>query len=503
MADDDSPVKHPAVDSQYDLDVSGKIDIAEAEEAEADKFELTRGGGAYDDKWKGKWAKWQGWLGGASGSSFDGWLTTTSSQIGQIMLSIPNAYAKMGLAAGLVVSVGSGFISVYTLILLVHLYEERKKRLILAGKWYGEKGAGKSITQYHEVVGYLCGPFLGGVTAAFIIANVLGITVAQVVACSSDAYYWRAGIDKRTWALIFGGILQLAVLVPTLRHTRIINILGLVGTTYTVWWIVIACATSGLGVSPLATRAPQSLQQFYTGFGVLLVAYGGHCISFEVMDGLNMPKKYRRIGFLAFLYIFVLTVPHSTAVQLTYPTNNAKNGNVYGALPHTWAMNISIFLMIVHQICAFIYYNAPMFYMWEKMLGIHTSSLWIRIPSRLPITLLAWLIGVAFPFYGTLNSVIGALSGPVISFAMPCLAFNITYWKKKSRDEVALSPFRWMIKYTGWNGIFAFNWFVIIFYLVNGTGLSLFYSIKTFVQAVNQYKFFAQCYQCTPAVLHG
>ena len=37
-------------------------------------------------------------------------------------------------------------------------------------------------------------------------------------------------------------------------------------------------------------------------------------------------RHYRRIGFLAFLYIFTLTVPHSTAVQLVYPTNNAKNG---------------------------------------------------------------------------------------------------------------------------------------------------------------------------------
>ena len=51
-------------------------------------------------------------------------------QIGQIMLSIPNAYAKMGLAAGLCLSIGSGFISAYTIVLLVHLYEERKRRLV-------------------------------------------------------------------------------------------------------------------------------------------------------------------------------------------------------------------------------------------------------------------------------------------------------------------------------------------------------------------------------------
>lgn len=51
-------------------------------------------------------------------------------QIGQIMLSMPNAYAKMGLTAGLILSLFSGMVSAYTIVLLVHLYEERKKRLV-------------------------------------------------------------------------------------------------------------------------------------------------------------------------------------------------------------------------------------------------------------------------------------------------------------------------------------------------------------------------------------
>ena len=52
----------------------------------------------------------------------------------------------------------------------------------------------------------------------------------------------------RTWALIFGAILQVSIFVPTLRHTRVINILGLVGTTYTVWYIVITAGRSGRGI---------------------------------------------------------------------------------------------------------------------------------------------------------------------------------------------------------------------------------------------------------------
>jgi hypothetical protein len=42
---------------------------------------------------------------------------------------------------------------------------------------------------------------------------------------------------RRDLALIFGGLMQLSVMLPTLRHFRIINILGLFGTSYTAWCV--------------------------------------------------------------------------------------------------------------------------------------------------------------------------------------------------------------------------------------------------------------------------
>ncbi|KAK9786495.1 hypothetical protein WJX73_005462 [Symbiochloris irregularis] len=35
------------------------------------------------------------WLGGEAGTNWDGWLLTVASQIGQILLTFPNAYAKV------------------------------------------------------------------------------------------------------------------------------------------------------------------------------------------------------------------------------------------------------------------------------------------------------------------------------------------------------------------------------------------------------------------------
>ena len=39
-----------------------------------------------------------------------------------------------------------------------------------------------------------------------------------------------------------------------------------------------------------------------------------------------VPQNYRYIYFLSYLYIFSLTIPHSTAVQLAWPQISLKNG---------------------------------------------------------------------------------------------------------------------------------------------------------------------------------
>eukprot|EP00878_Enallax_costatus_P005526 GHUV01005798.1.p2 GENE.GHUV01005798.1~~GHUV01005798.1.p2 ORF type:complete len:155 (+),score=30.50 GHUV01005798.1:518-982(+) len=77
--------------------------------------------------WRGKL---NGWLGGDAGLPVDGWLTTCCSQVGQIMLTLPNAYSKVGLLAALPLSIGCACLSFWTMFCLIALYVERKHRLV-------------------------------------------------------------------------------------------------------------------------------------------------------------------------------------------------------------------------------------------------------------------------------------------------------------------------------------------------------------------------------------
>lgn len=47
--------------------------------------------------------------------------------------------------------------------------------------------------------------------------------------------------------------------------------------------------------------------------------------------------------------------------------------------------------------------------------------------------LFLWFIAVAFPFYGLINSIIGALTGSMVSFILPAFAYNWYYLQSSER----------------------------------------------------------------------
>eukprot|EP00882_Tetradesmus_deserticola_P025209 GHRQ01027672.1.p1 GENE.GHRQ01027672.1~~GHRQ01027672.1.p1 ORF type:complete len:406 (+),score=102.40 GHRQ01027672.1:318-1535(+) len=219
-----------------------------------------------------------------------------------------------------------------------------------------------------------------------VVVSLFGTNVAQIVASASDAYYLNDtnSLDKRQLGIVFGALMQLSVLLPTLRHFRFINIFGLVGTTYTAWYIVVAAAMHGIAPNA-GQRTATSMRNFYNGFAVIMSAFGGHANAIEIMDSMFVPEGYTRVYGWSFLYIFSLTLPHSTAVQLAWPDQALHNGNVYGILPLTLAKQLSIYLMLVHQLIAFCLYSAPLYYMCEKALRVHTKPIYIRVLARLPV----------------------------------------------------------------------------------------------------------------------
>ncbi|CAK0736775.1 hypothetical protein CVIRNUC_000801 [Coccomyxa viridis] len=439
-------------------------------------------------------------LGGDAGSRFDGWLLTVSSQIGQIMLTMPNAMAKMGLIPAIPLAIFIACMSLWSMKMLICLYVARRSILIVQKQWIGEDGV-RSVTQYHDVMGAILGKFAKGIVMVVIVISLFGTCLSQIVASSSDAYYIHGhnGPDKRTWVLIFGAIMMLTPLLPTFRHFRIINFIGFFTSTFTTWYIVIQSGVHGITYTQMNLR-PRSLQEFYVGISVLVSAFGGHAVALEIMDSMFKPEQYGGVYLGAFFYIFSLTLPHSIAANLAFPHKVLLNGNVYGAMPASHVRSLSICLMLIHQICAFAYYSAPLYYITEKALRVHHKPFYIRVPCRYPVALLIWFCALLAPYYGTLNALIGACTSPCIAFIFPALAFTWYFRKPERRKNASHKPPEWMrAKWLGgenWTFCFILNYFMIAIMLVNGTGFGIVFSIKQIISDVHNFSLFPACFQC-------
>ena len=170
------------------------------------------------------------------------------------------------------------------------LYVEYKRAKINEGKW------GKHTTQYHDLFAFHAGKYVGYAAEVFIILQCLGTGVAQVVACAADWYAVDKSYSKRQLQVFWGAVLQIFIIFPTFRHFRILNILALVGTTYTAIYLLNICRVQGYGwyTGPYrlwpAPNAPTAIPQvtgpqfFFTGTVVILNSLGGHAIATEMID---------------------------------------------------------------------------------------------------------------------------------------------------------------------------------------------------------------------------
>ncbi|DBA95338.1 TPA: Lymphocyte transmembrane adapter 1 [Trebouxia sp. C0006] len=424
----------------------------------------------------------KGWRGGA-GASSDAWLTSSAAQIGQVMLALPHAVSNTGMRAAIPLITIYTLASMWTIHLLTSLYVDLKARKVRAGTWEG--GHEKRATQYFEVMHQLTGSrIVKYFVMVIVIISLLCTGIAQIIAIATGMYYLKDTISKRVWALVWGAILTCTMtLVPTFRHFRILNIISLAGTAYTAVYLI-------------AQSGPAKMQNLFLGANVFMSGFGGHSMSFEVIDAMFQPSRYDSVYPYSYLYTYFVTVPHSFMTQLAYPTANAKYSNIYGAVPVDGWRNASIILMIIHQCVAYALYVTPVFFMWEKLVHTHDKPLWIRLPSRLPVALFVWLIALLFPFFDTINAIQGSIGYSFTAFVFPAGFYLWVYRSPQARANAPKQP-RFI---GGWTVALTLNLFLFIYFLVFGVGFGTWASIKNLVSQINTLGVFANCYQCSSIV---
>ncbi|RZR97659.1 hypothetical protein BHM03_00026888 [Ensete ventricosum] len=400
------------------------------------------------------------------GSAWDAWFSCASNQVlsvAQVLLTLPYSFSQLGMLSGVILQLFYGFMGSWTAYLISVLYIEyrsRKEKEIVSFK--------NHVIQWFEVLDGLLGPYWKAAGLAFNCTFLLFGSVIQLIACaSSNIYYINDRLDKRTWTYIFGACCATTVFIPSFHNYRIWSFLGLGMTTYTAWYLTIAAVVHGqlftgwllffpfepeAEVSAVAScRARPFSRQLLLGgevdeaLNICLerppldrLAHGfvvADIVCREIMHAMWKPQRFKYIYLLATVYVFTLTLPSAAAVYWAFGDQLLTHSNAFSLLPKSRWRDAAVILMLIHQFITFGFACTPLYFVWEKVIGMHdTKSICLRALARLPVVIPIWFLAIIFPFFGPINSAVGALLVSFTVYIIPAMAHMLTYRTPSARQ---------------------------------------------------------------------
>ncbi|PQP96333.1 auxin transporter-like protein 2 [Prunus yedoensis var. nudiflora] len=400
------------------------------------------------------------------GSAYDAWFSCASiSDVAQVLLTLPYSFSQLGMLSGILFQLFYGLLGSWTAYLISSLYVEYRTR-----KEREKVDFRNHVIQWFEVLDGLLGKHWRNVGLAFNCTFLLFGSVIQLIACASNIYYINDNLDKRTWTYIFGACCATTVFIPSFHNYRVWSFLGLVMTTYTAWYLTIASFLHGQ-VEGVKHSGPTKLVLYFTGATNILYTFGGHAVTVEIMHAMWKPQKFKAIYLYATLYVLTLTLPSASAVYWAFGDMLLNHSNAFSLLPKSPFRDMAVILMLIHQFITFGFACTPLYFVWEKAIGMHECKACAREQQRDCL----W-------------------SSP------SALAHIFTYKSAAARENAVERPPRFL---GGWIGSYTINVFVVVWVFVVGFGFGGWASITNFVHQIDTFGLFTKCYQCLSTTTHG
>ncbi|XP_054782673.1 auxin transporter protein 1-like [Prosopis cineraria] len=142
-------------------------------------------------------------------------------------------------------------------------------------------------------------------------------------------------------------------------------------------------------------------------------------VTVEIMHAMWKPQTFKYIYLFATIYVFTLTIPSTAIVYWAFGDQLTKQSNVLALLPRS-----SWFACM------------PLYFVWEKVIRMHdTKSICLRALSRLPIIIPIWFLAIIFPFFGPINSTVGALLVNFTVYIILVMAYMLTFRSASVRQK--------------------------------------------------------------------
>ncbi|KAF2449515.1 hypothetical protein P171DRAFT_194710 [Karstenula rhodostoma CBS 690.94] len=334
-------------------------------------------------------------------------------------LSVPSAFATVGMVAGVILTVGLGLIAIYT----SYVVGQVKLRY-------------PHVQHYSDAVRLIWGRFgyelTGAMFAIFLILLVGSHALTGTIAFINIVD--KENVCALVWGIISAIILLLVALPPTFAEFAILGYIDFVSIIVAILITIISTgvqahnAPGGLSAVNWSVWPPPETT-FYQAFlstTNIIFAYSFAICQFSFMSEMHTPKDYvKSIWALGLIEIFIYTM--TGALIYAFVGADVKSPALLSAGPTISRIAFGIALPVIfisgsingtvvgRYILDRAFPTSPIRY----ISGVRGWVVWISLLSSL--TLIAWVIAEAVPFFNALLGIMSALFISGFTFYFPAL----------------------------------------------------------------------------------
>ncbi|KAF9700037.1 hypothetical protein EKO04_001701 [Ascochyta lentis] len=334
-------------------------------------------------------------------------------------LSIPSAFATLGMVAGVIMCVGLGLVAIYT----SYVVGQVKMRY-------------PHVNHYSDAVQLIWGRFgyelTGVMFALFLILLVGSHALTGTIAFINIIDNYQ--ICALVWSVISLIILLVLALPPTFAEFAILGYIDFVSIIVAIMITIIATgiqahdAPGGLSAVPWSAWPPEDTT-FYQAFLAttnIVFAYSFAVCQFSFMSEMHTPTDYvKSIWALGLIEIFIYTLTGAliyafVGVDVKSPAllsaGNTVSRIAFGiALPVIFISGSINGTVVGRYIMDRAFPNSPIRY----VKGARGWAVWFCLITI--ITILGWIIAEAIPFFNALLGLISSLFISGFTFYFPAL----------------------------------------------------------------------------------
>lgn len=334
-------------------------------------------------------------------------------------LSIPSAFAKLGMIAGVIMCIGLGLIAIYT----SYVVGQVKMRY-------------PHVNHYSDAVQLIWGRFgyelVGVMFALFLILLVGSHALTGTIAFIN--IIGNYDICALAWSVVSLIILLVLALPPSFAEFAILGYIDFVSIIVAILVTIIATgiqahnAPGGLAAVPWSAYPPEGTT-FYEAFLAttnIVFAYSFAVCQFSFMSEMHTPKDYvKSVWALGLIEIFIYTITGAliyafVGVDVKSPALLSAGDTVsriaFGiALPVIFISGSINGTVVGRYIMDRAFPNSPIRY----VKGARGWAVWFCLITV--ITIIGWIIAEAIPFFNALLGLISSLFISGFTFYFPAL----------------------------------------------------------------------------------